>query len=239
MSHDNQAPAIRTRWWWVRHAPVRDDGGRIYGQTDLHCDCSNQVVFEALARVLPRDALWYSSQLVRTRETAAAIWAAGTFEADRHGGDGPAVVERFAEQHLGAWQGVDRASFFAARRENPRSYWFGPADERAPGGESFADLVERTRAGIAEIAPAVAGRDVVVVAHGGTIRAALAVALALEPDTVLGFAIENCSLTRLDHHVIDGAEGWRAVMVNSQPWAAIAPGVQAQPAGPEQPSVAG
>ena len=22
----------RTRWWWIRHAPVRVDEGRIYGQ---------------------------------------------------------------------------------------------------------------------------------------------------------------------------------------------------------------
>jgi len=30
--------AAVTRWWWIRHAPVRD-GGRIYGQSDLPCDC--------------------------------------------------------------------------------------------------------------------------------------------------------------------------------------------------------
>ena len=30
---------IETRWWHVRHAPV-PDGGRIYGQRDLDCDCS-------------------------------------------------------------------------------------------------------------------------------------------------------------------------------------------------------
>ena len=24
-----------TRWWWVRHAPVVEQAGRLYGQTDL------------------------------------------------------------------------------------------------------------------------------------------------------------------------------------------------------------
>ena len=31
------------------------------------------------------------------------------------------------------------------------SYWFAPAHERAPGGESFNDLFDRTVAGIASI----------------------------------------------------------------------------------------
>ena len=38
-----------TRWWWIRHAPV-PDGGRIYGQGDLDCDCSDKLIFDVLAR---------------------------------------------------------------------------------------------------------------------------------------------------------------------------------------------
>ena len=37
-----------TRFWWVRHAPVRDDGGCIYGQRDLPCDTSETHVYDAL-----------------------------------------------------------------------------------------------------------------------------------------------------------------------------------------------
>ena len=44
------------------------------------------------------------------------------------------------------------------------------------------------------------GRDVVAVAHGGTIRAAIAHTLGLEPETALAFHIDNCTVTRLDHH---------------------------------------
>ena len=39
---------VATRWWWVRHAPVREDGGCIYGQADLGCDTSDRVVFAAV-----------------------------------------------------------------------------------------------------------------------------------------------------------------------------------------------
>ena len=66
---------VATRWWWVRHAPVREDNGCIYGQKDLGCDTSDRVVFEAVGKILPRDAVWVASNLRRTHETARAIWA--------------------------------------------------------------------------------------------------------------------------------------------------------------------
>ena len=77
MSNTPSAQPVTTRWWWIRHAPVREDGGRIYGQSDLGCDCSDAVVFQGLARTLPQGALWFASNLKRTHQTAAAIWEAG------------------------------------------------------------------------------------------------------------------------------------------------------------------
>ena len=79
----------------------------------------------------------------------------------------------FAEQDLGEWQGMNRAAFFAARPASIASYWFAPAHERAPGGESFNDLSDRTVAGIRRINTAHAGKDIVCVSHGGPIKAAL------------------------------------------------------------------
>src|SRR6201991_1256135 len=97
--------SIVTRWWWVRHAPVPDDG-RIYGQSDLDCDCSDVEIFRILARELPRDAVWVTSNLVRTKQTAAAILAADA--AGRFAGIEHLIVPHFAEQHLGEWQGQER-----------------------------------------------------------------------------------------------------------------------------------
>ena len=62
--------------WWVRHGPVAH-GGRIYGQTDLACDCPETALFTGLAEKLPRNAVWVTSNLRRTQETAAAIACAG------------------------------------------------------------------------------------------------------------------------------------------------------------------
>ena len=200
-----------TRWWWVRHAPVPDNG-RIYGQRDLSCDCSNAAVFTDLAAFLPAGAVWVTSNLVRTVETARAILAS---DPQKLSGIEPTAVRDFAEQHLGEWQGLERAAFYAARRVGTHRFWFAPAHERPPGGESFADLVGRVAPAIEQLSREHAGRDIVAITHGGTIRAALAHALGLPHQAALAFATDNCSLTRLDR--LPGADDaglWRVVMVN-------------------------
>jgi broad specificity phosphatase PhoE len=204
-----------TRWWWVRHAPV-PDGGFIYGQRDLDCDCGDAEVFGVLARELPADAEWVTSNLVRTRQTAAAIIAAAE---GRHAAIAPVVVPDLAEQHLGDWQGLERRAFYAERRIGTHALWFAGAEERPPGGESFADLVERVSPAIQRLNEQHRGRDIVAVTHGGTIRAALALALGIPLQAALSFTVENCSLTRLDHLARDdGPALWRVVAVNHRPW---------------------
>jgi alpha-ribazole phosphatase len=194
---------VRTRWWWIRHAPVRVDEGRIYGQTDLPCDCSDARVFSSLAALLPRQAIWVTSHLARTHQTARAVLAAGNFEATQE----IQQDKDLAEQHLGDWQGLDRHTFLMNRKQEPDSFWYAAADERAPNGESFADLVVRVGAAIARVTEAHQGNDIVAVAHGGTIRAAIAIALGLPPRGGFAFMIDNCSLTRLDHYQGRGGSG--------------------------------
>src|SRR5216684_1600604 len=156
LQHAVPSGVVATRWWWVRHAPVREDNGCIYGQKDIGCDTSDRVVFEAVGKILPRDAVWYASNLKRTHQTADAIWSAGFPK--------PAKLQRevaFAEQHLGEWQGLNRAAFFASRPIEVGSYWFAPIDDPAPGGESFMDLYNRVRGAIERINAEHAGRDVI------------------------------------------------------------------------------
>jgi alpha-ribazole phosphatase len=223
----NPGKAVTTRWWWVRHAPVREDNGCIYGQKDLGCDTSDRVVFTAVGKILPRDAVWYASHLKRTHQTADAIWAAGFPR--------PATMQQeaaLAEQHLGEWQGMNRAAFLASLPAG--SHWFADIDEPAPGGESFMDLYNRVRGAIDRITIEQAGKDVIAVAHGGTIKAAVGLALGGQPEKGLAFDIDNCSVTRLDHIAAAGGNVWRLPMVNQQPWIADAShNAMHQPAGPE------
>jgi alpha-ribazole phosphatase len=227
MSNPAKPEVVVTRWWWVRHAPVRNDGGNIYGQTDIACDTGDREVFEAVAKILPRQAVWVASSLMRTHQTAEAIWATGFPR--------PAAMPHeaaFAEQHLGQWQGMNRAAFLASRPVG--SHWFAGIDEPAPGGESFMDLYNRACSAIDRLNLEHAGKDVIAVGHGGTIKAAVGLALGGLPEKGLAFDIDNCSVTRLDHFASSGKSIWRLPMVNQQPWIADAShNAMHQPAGPE------
>ncbi len=59
------------------------------------------------------------------------------------------------------------------------------------------------------------------VAHGGSIRAAVALALDLSPEKALSLTVDNCSLTRLDHiagaagsHASERGDSWRVSQLN-------------------------
>ena len=66
-----------TRWWWIRHAPVTVNQGRIYGAEDLPCETDDPDLYAGIAAMLPRDAVLVTSNLMRTHQTADAIKAAG------------------------------------------------------------------------------------------------------------------------------------------------------------------
>jgi broad specificity phosphatase PhoE len=177
--------------------------------------------------MLPRNAVWYASNLKRTHQTAEAIWAAGFPK--------PANMIKdaaFAELHLGEWQGMNRAAFLASRP--PGNSWFADVNEPAPGGESFMDLYTRVCRAIVRINVVEAGKDVIAVGHGGVIRAAVGLALGGQPDRGLSFDIDNVSVTRLDHVAAPNLSTWRLPMVNQQPWIADPRhAAMHQPAGPE------
>lgn len=199
-----------TRWWWVRHAPVTANQGRIYGQDDMPAETDDPVTFAALARALPENAVLVTSNLRRTRQTAEAIAEAGLDLAD------PIVEPDLAEQHFGDWQGK---SFAEVKQglDTDHPFWLVNAARRAPGGESFTDVVARASRAIERLTKAHAGRDIIAVAHGGTIRAALSHALDIDPDTALGFNLFNCSITRLDYvQPADGASSgdWAVIHTN-------------------------
>ena len=177
-----------TRFWWVRHAPVvgADDlptGGRISGQLDLDCDVSGVPAY-----ALPEDALWFRSHLKRTEQTLEAL-------------NGPMseVIPDLAEQNFGDWQGLTWDDIHALDSTASQDFWAAPTTTAPPNGESFAHVCARVRTAVETLCDSHPGRDLVCVAHAGSIRAALSMALDLTPDQALSFDIANSSLTRLDH----------------------------------------
>lgn len=199
-----------TRWWWIRHAPVTSHAGRIYGQEDVDADLTGTAeAIRGLCGVLPDQAVAITSDLQRTVTTAEALAAAGAAWSEMN------REPAFREQHFGDWQGLTSEAFSSVRDRLPHTGWLAPAFERPPNGESFSDVVGRVVPAIIRHTAAAAGRDIVAVAHGGSIRAALGFALGLDPESALSFSLENLSLTRLDHiETRDDGGVWRIVCVN-------------------------
>ncbi len=209
-----------TRWWWVRHAPVVANNGCCYGQTDFDCVTTDAAAFGRLAALLPRDAVWVVSNLKRTHQTAAAIVAAGLPGPAEIPGPEVRVEPDLAEQSFGEWQGQTYASLAEQRAEEYHRFWFAPARERAPGGESFTDLTERVHGTIDRLNREFAGKTIIAVTHGGTIRAAVSRALDLSPETALAFTVDNISVTQLDYFEDPTARhghAWRVGGVNIRP----------------------
>jgi alpha-ribazole phosphatase len=184
-----------THLWLIRHAPVDGPRGVIHAP-DAPADLGDTVAVAALKARLPLAAFAVCSPARRTRETARALGLDAMEDA------------AFREQDFGAWTGRRHNDLVAELGEAYREFWRSPAANRPPGGESFVYQIARARAGLASLP----GGDVVLVVHSGTIRALLAIALDLAPDSALRFVIDPLSLTRIDRL----ANGWRVVVVNQR-----------------------
>ena len=211
---------IETRWWWIRHAPVTSNRGRIYGASDVPCDTSDRLALQRLAAIIPGHAVWVTSHLQRTQQTADAILKEmpGDLAPER------LTEAELAEQNFGDWQGLTHDELAKRRDGAWHRFWLAPAHERPPGGESFEEMATRVAAAIRRLNDRHFGRDIVSVTHGGTIRAALALALELPAERALAFEVANCSLTRLDYlpgsvgsHALGGEGSWRVGQVNYRP----------------------
>jgi len=207
-----------TRWWWVRHAPVVDAKlGRLSGQFDIDAVVSDEASFASVAEKLPRDALWITSHLKRTQQTAEALWNAGAERVE------PLIEVDFAEQAFGAWTSMTWAEIGALETDETQAFWDDPANIAPPASdaflsESFKDVCTRVSARMDAVTAEHPGRDIVCVAHAGSIRAAVAHAFGLSADQALALDVKNTSLTRLDH-ISDGLRvkrggSWRVVGLN-------------------------
>ena len=197
---DRPVGGEETIWWLVRHAPVAAPDGLIYGRRDIDADLSDAAAIAALAAALPPDPVWITTPLRRARDSLEAVLAARGAQAD------PVIEADFVEQDFGDWEGRPAAETWSAMA--PES-WSAPARIAPPGGETFDDVVARIAPAIDRLTARYAGRDIVAVAHAGTVRAVLAMALGGSA-AALGFTIDPLSVSRFERI---GAH-WRIGFVN-------------------------
>jgi 2,3-bisphosphoglycerate-dependent phosphoglycerate mutase len=150
----------------ARHGQTADNaGGLILGRRDpplseLGEQQAAGLALQARARGVA--AVW-SSPLLRARQTASVVGAAL--------GVDPAVLEELVESARGDWEGIPQTVLARQAPELFAAFEAGDLDFAFPGGESIRSQVRRTRRALALVA---AGpQPSLVVAHAGTIRAAL------------------------------------------------------------------
>ncbi|MTH65132.1 histidine phosphatase family protein [Paracoccus shanxieyensis] len=154
----------------ARHAPLARPG--LAGRRDVPADCSDLAALDWLRGQLGADCV-LTSPALRCRQTCAAM------------GMRAKVTPALWEQDFGAWETGPIPDL-------------GPlpvadlAAHRPDGGESFDDMAARVQ----PVLQAAQG-SVAIVAHAGTVRAALA--LVVGPDA-LSFAVAPLSLTILTRH---------------------------------------
>jgi len=108
------------------------------------------------------------------------------------------VLRDLREQDFGAWDGIPWAEL-----QNTGAFFTDPVHSVPPGGESFAQCAERSTKVILEIPDD--GPPLLVLGHGGPLRAILSHYLGVPPERVLDLGWQPFGLTRLDVYEADKA----------------------------------
>ena len=142
-----------------------NESSRIQGQTDIPLSPRGRAEVSAW-RLPPGSAgvACLTSPLARARETAALLGFAAA----------PADA-RLAEMRWGTFEGRTLAELRAEHGEAMRDLEALGLDFRPPGGESPRQVVDRLAACLRDVAAT--GRDHVLVAHKGVLRASLVLAV--------------------------------------------------------------
>lgn len=164
-----------SEWLLIRHAPV--EGGRLNGRrSDPPCNLPSAAELAAVAERVGSFERLIASPAQRCVSTARALFPQSPLQ----------LEEGLGEQDFGEWDG-------RPYEEIPDLGPLPAADlarHAPPNGESFEAACARIGAGLLALPP---GRSVVV-AHAGTVRAALALALGSAP-AALSFEVAPLSMT--------------------------------------------
>jgi broad specificity phosphatase PhoE len=170
----------------VRHGQTAvNAGGRLQGRidaplTDLGREQA-QATAAAVAAAIPDVDRVVASPLRRAQQTAAAF------------GRPVETDDRWIELDYGDWDGHVLGSMPAEEWERwRRDPHFAP-----PGGESLVELAARVAAACAELAEEARHHDVVVVSHVSPIKAAVAWALGVGPETSWRMFLGVAAVTRI------------------------------------------
>ncbi len=182
-----------TRIYLARHGQTETNReGRFCGHAETSLTPLGIEQARALAGRLARVELAaaYTSDFSRAIQTAMLILG--------ERGVAPRPEPALRELHYGEWE-LERESVI--RRRDPERYRLMRDEDpawRPPGGESVAEVRERTSRALDRIVKAHRGREVLVVSHGTAINCMLSAVLGMPESHVFRIDVANCALTELE-----------------------------------------
>lgn len=190
--------------FFVRHGSTDwNNALRFQGRSDIPLNDEGRAQARRLALRSGgwRDARLFCSALSRARETADILSASCGCE----------VVPRdgLLEMGFGDWEGHSMLELEKRDPEAFREWRRSPFERTPPGGESFAEIRSRLLP-VLEEASACDEERVVIVSHGGVIRAALAILVGMSLDSTWRVKLSNCSVTAVE----SGSRGFSLVFLN-------------------------
>jgi probable phosphoglycerate mutase len=190
----------------VRHGETEGQSSiRFHGHNDVPLSAAGRAQIRALAPLLQglQPAAVVHSPLSRAAESAALLCEACGFPAQRLCAD-----LRLREISFGHCEGMTADEIAAAHPEFWQLHQRGEADA-FPGGESRAAFALRVAAAVAQHA-AGGDEDLLVVAHRGTVRHALATLLGEAGAASFGVRLGSLTVVRRD-------EDWRLELFDFVP----------------------
>ncbi len=200
------------RYYLVRHGVTEWNRAlRFQGHTDIPLDAEGRAqaakIGARIARLPQPPVAVYSSDLSRARDTAAAIAAPLGLTV--------VATPELRETCLGAWEGLNRAEI-EARGEGVllAGYIRDSLTHRPPESETLEAVYARMNRAWDAIRAENHTGPVVIVGHGGSLRALLCAALDAPLPTMQRLWLDNASLSVIEDAVRPEAGRCRVLRVN-------------------------
>ncbi len=188
----------------IRHGePVGGRGYRGHGVDDPLSETGWQQMRDALKDSSGWSGI-VSSPLKRCSDFADELASAHDLQVT--------IEERFKEVGFGRWEGLSPDEVIARWPEEYAAFYQDPVNFRPEGAESLQAFYQR----VSDAMDALSSRSdehLLLIAHAGVIRAAIAKAAGAAPGTMYRYKIPYAGITRL--RVDD--KGWFVEFVNARP----------------------
>jgi alpha-ribazole phosphatase len=171
----------------VRHTSVTFPKEICYGQTDIELASTYEVERNEVAQKLSCEnyQALYSSPLKRCQKLAESISK-----------EIPVIYDsRLMELNFGKWEGQNWDDII--KTEEAKSWFNDWINTPCPQGESYQQLISRVQEFIQQIKALHNNKNVLIVTHGGIIRALISILSDIEPKKTFGLKIDFGSITKL------------------------------------------